>query len=217
MKYVYILLSATPSKFGKLIRCALNERYNHMSIALDNEFKELYSFARKKNHLPLEAGFVIEDYYRFSLCKEVPINCRVYKIPLKEEQYEKLLISIDKVRNDTSYVYNLFSALSFPIFKGFYVKKAFTCVGFVAFLLNNAGFKLRKKPWKYSPNSLGIELEPYLYYVGELADFNNFKENSNVNYSYFKKVNYIKKIWKSTQILCIIAKRTFSKLFVVFE
>ena len=157
MKYVYILLSATPSKFGKLIRCALNERYNHMSIALDNEFKELYSFARKKNHLPLEAGFVIEDYYRFSLCKEVPINCRVYKIPLKEEQYEKLLISIDKVRNDSSYVYNLFSALSFPIFKGFYVKKAFTCVGFVAFLLNNAGFKLRKKPWKYSPNSLGIE------------------------------------------------------------
>ena len=83
--------------------------------------------------------------------------------------------------------------------------------------INNAGFKLRKKPWKYSPNSLGIELERYLYYVGELADFNNFKENSNVNHSYFKKVNYIKKIWKSTQILCIIAKRTFSKLFVVFE
>ena len=56
-KYIYVLLTRTPTKFGALIRKVAKQHYNHASIALDSKFNHIYAFARKKHNTPLSYSY----------------------------------------------------------------------------------------------------------------------------------------------------------------
>ena len=43
---VYVILSATELKMGKIIRFLTRYKYNHVSITLDDELRYMYSFSR---------------------------------------------------------------------------------------------------------------------------------------------------------------------------
>ena len=60
-KYVYILLTRTETVPSKVIHFFKRMPYVHVSIALDEELDELYSFARKKINNPFRCGFIDED------------------------------------------------------------------------------------------------------------------------------------------------------------
>lgn len=90
MNHIYIVLTRTRTNLSKFIRFFTKKPYNHISLALDKELYELYSFGRRRPKNPFIAGFVKEDidhgfYHYFN-----DTTCVVYEVPVTERQLKNL-------------------------------------------------------------------------------------------------------------------------------
>ena len=100
MKNIYIILSHSGTIPSKLVKLYTRNKYSHVSISLDNDLKEFYSFGRKTLYNPLNSGFIIENknslfYKRFKNTK-----CTIIKLTVTKEQYDKLISIIDEYKNN---------------------------------------------------------------------------------------------------------------------
>lgn len=189
MKNVYIILSQTRTKFGWAIRRVGKVKYNHTAIALDDDFTEWYSFARKHHSAVLTGGVVKENIQRYTLKKDGAVQSAVFCIKLTDKKYEKIKKNIEKIYSDNEYIYNLLSVITYPVFQGFKTYKAFTCAEFVAYLLDSAGVggMFKEEFYKYTPDDIGKFLNDYLVFEGDLRDYvMNKDRNDMVTAEYFK-------------------------------
>ena len=172
-RYIYLVFSSTPSRFGRMIRFASGARFNHVSVAFDADLRKLYSFGRRRNHIPINAGLVQEYPERFSLRKVDYVGVRIYRIPVTPEQYRLGKLRIRQIMNDEKYLYNLYSVLFYPIFKGFYTYKAYTCVEFVIHMLRFMKIYVPtdKPSYKYLPDELESILDFPHYFEGNLLEY----------------------------------------------
>ena len=96
-KTIYIVLTETGSLLSRAIQMYTQENFNHVSIALDPELKEMYSFGRKQENNPLIGGFVQEDVHSKLLRKA---NCAIYEYKISDKQYEMLREEIAFFKRD---------------------------------------------------------------------------------------------------------------------
>lgn len=133
MKNIYVVLSSTPTRMGKLIRIFTRSFYNHSSISLTENLNEMYSFARYRASNPLVGGFVKEFPERFTLGKQQDVCIQVFKIPVTEEQYDTIKLFIYKIKDDKEEnIYNSLAAIGVLLGCKFDTYKAYTCSDFVA-------------------------------------------------------------------------------------
>lgn len=170
-KYIYLLISQTNTRFGKLIRKFGKIQYNHASIALDSELSEIYSFARQRHSLVLTGKLVRENISRFTLNRATHIDATIFKVPVTAEQYDEIRALIEEIYNDKEYLYNLFSVLTYPLTKGLSVYKAFTCNEFAMYVLKILGHEIKKPLYQYKPDDLLEMLEDRIYYQGNLLEY----------------------------------------------
>lgn len=160
---VYVILSATELKMGKIIRFLTRYKYNHVSITLDDELRYMYSFSRYHKRPSLYAGFVKESMLRYKNSK-----IKIYKIPIDKYTYRKMkryFKLLEQTKN--KYLYNLFSALFFVVHKKIKIDKSFTCIEFTLYTLSRYVPKLKIKDYKfYSIRDLDNLLNEYLMYEG---------------------------------------------------
>lgn len=170
-EYVYVVLSRTQTGIARILRTFGGLEYNHVSVALDHDLKELYSFARSEKYGIITGRLVREtsDRYLVGAKGEVPIL--VYRIPVTGEEWEQVRDEIRNIMNDSKYVYNLFSVMTYPIFGGFSIYKGYSCSEFVAGILKHLGYELDRPQHTYRPDDLRPVLEEYLYYEGSLQDY----------------------------------------------
>lgn len=183
--YIYVLISKTPTRFGRAIRKIANQEYNHASIALDEELCYTYAFARKCHKAPLLGGLVRESLDRFTLRQNDKVPVMIFKIPVTNKQYSEIKAWIEEMHNNRKYVYNLFSVLTYPIFKGFSVKKAFSCIEFVSYMLQYLGFLGEKPACKYKPDDLIIELKDYVWKTADIRDVMTYNANADAYFAPF--------------------------------
>lgn len=206
--YIYVMISKTPSKFARVIRKAMHIEYNHASLALDENLDEIYAFARYKNRVPVVAGLVRENAGRFTLCQHDDVKIKIFKVPVTQTQFIHIRQVINQILMDGEYHYNLFSALTFPILKGFQTYKAYTCIEFVMNMLVEAGIELEKPTWSYHPEELVAILGEYESYSGKLLEYREFEQDS--EQEFFEKSKRIT-AWKATiAVLAILLYRNVS-------
>ena len=186
-KFIYIIISKTPTRFGSLVRKCAKQTYNHASIALDEDLTHIYAFARTKHNAPLMGGLVRESLDRFTLRRDKSVPVMVFKIPVSQEQYEYISSLIDEMLYNKKYVYNLFSVFLYPIFKGFTVKNAFSCIEFVAYILQYLGFCMSKPACKFKPDDLMQELAGYVFRNDDIRRCTKYNPKYN---SYFDKFQW---------------------------
>ena len=107
--------------------------------------------------------------------------------------------------NNKKYVYNLFSVLTYPIFKGFSVKHAFSCIEFVTYILQYLGFCKDKKACKYKPDDLLTELADYKYIEKDIRECISYNEANSTYFAPFQ----IRIIPKSIAAVGRIIKHSF--------
>lgn len=88
MRYIYLVHTATTSLLGRAIGTYTKNRYNHVSLALDEELTLVYSFGRKQPNNPFLGGFVRENLTS-GLFEDA--SCCIYRLPIETEDYERLL------------------------------------------------------------------------------------------------------------------------------
>ncbi len=172
-KYIYVVISTTQTKFGGVIRKLGNIKYNHTAIALDRDLTRMYSFARRKHCAVLTGQLVKESVARYTLNKTEKASVVVFRLPVTQKQYDRVVEIIDNIYNDGAYIYNLLSVLLYPVTRGcFSVYKAFTCIEFVMYVLNNIGFLECDKPYcGYKPDDMLNILSDYKIFEGEITDY----------------------------------------------
>lgn len=60
MKKIYIVLTHTGTNLSKIIKNWTKDEFSHVSIALDEDLDEMYSFGRLHPYNPVWAGLVHE-------------------------------------------------------------------------------------------------------------------------------------------------------------
>ncbi len=167
MQYLYVMFSSTPYKMGKFIRTVTRSPYNHMSISLDPELKELYTFARRYDRTPFYGGFVRETpgrYYR----KGEPAQVCLCRLPLTEAQYRDLKNHLEQMYCQRDrYLYNYFSVLAVPLQRRIRVHNAYVCVEFCMDVLSRAGLEVDLRKY-YSIKKAVRLMEPWCFYVGSI-------------------------------------------------
>jgi len=140
MKNVYIMLSFTGTAPSKIIKLYSKEKYSHVSIALDAELRELYSFARKKVNNPFIGGFVKEDIDDGIYKKFNNTRCCIYSIQVTDEQYEaiKSIIQEFEIKKDKLH-YNMIGLLGVMFNVPIERRNHYFCSQFVSEVLLRSG------------------------------------------------------------------------------
>ena len=165
-KYLYVLFSATPYRMGRMIRFVTGEPYNHVAIALEEDLRELYAFARRYYHTPFYGGFVTEHSCRYHH-NGATADIRLCRLPVTQAQWEQLNRRLSYMRaHPQRYLYNHLSALAAPFHQKITVRDAYTCAEFTVSVLQELGFDFNSRMF-YTIGDIAQKLAPYRCYEGE--------------------------------------------------
>lgn len=138
--YIYIVFSSTQYLIGKAIRKITGEPYNHMSIALDEDLEQMYSFARRHYHTPLYGGFVRESKARYC-AKGQRAHIEICRLPVDASRLAAVKERLAHMYSQRDlYIYNHASAISALLRKSVKVRKSYTCVEFGVDILHQLDY-----------------------------------------------------------------------------
>lgn len=138
-KYIYLVFSTTQNGMGRMIRRVTGYRFNHVSVALAAGTGRMYSFARHYKDAPLYGGFVCETARRFAGDSAHVATVRVCAIPVSDGQHRRARQYLNSLRRESGhYIYDLASAVTFPLGREVHVPGAMTCIQFAVTLLRRA-------------------------------------------------------------------------------
>lgn len=165
-KYLYVLFSATPYRMGRMIRFMTGEPYNHVAIALEEDLKEMYAFARRYYRTPFYGGFVTEHPYRYHHKGNTAHIC-LCRLPVTPEQWNKLNNRLAHMRSHSHrYLYNHLSVLAALFRQKISVRDAYTCAEFTVSVLQELGYDFSSRKF-YSIGDIARKLSPFCCYEGD--------------------------------------------------
>ncbi len=172
---VYLLLTDTGTLFTRMIKLYTKECLNHASISFDSDFKEVYSFGRKRPKNPFIGGFVKEDV-RSELFRNA--SCEIYVFNVSEKQYHNMLLLIKEIeKNQQLYRYNLLGLFAIVLNKKLHRKHAFFCSHFVATVLQEGRLlNTTKHISMMTPQDLKQTSSHRLIYQGNLQTYFSYED-----------------------------------------
>lgn len=179
MKKIYIITTYTGTVLSYLIRNISNTPYAHVSIALNEDLRPMYSFGRLNPKTPIFAGFVEENINEGLYAIRKNTMCRVYSLEVTDAQYEDLEKNISEVSlNRKEYDYDIKGLVRLSINRPRQKDYKYVCSNFVADMLVKSNINIVEKPsHEVRPNDF-FDLHHFtLEYEGLLSKY-GMEENS---------------------------------------
>ena len=140
MKKIYIILAHTGTILSTIIRYWTKDEFSHVSIALDADLEEMYSFGRLNPYNPFLGSFVHEHINRGTFKRFKKTRAEVYSLFVSDEQYEKAKKTIQYFNNNKQkYKFNVIGLACVSINKKIMRKNSFYCAEFVKHILKVIG------------------------------------------------------------------------------
>ena len=170
---LYILLSDSNSIISKGIKIYTRKPYSHVSIALDKDLNEIYSFSRLKPYNPLIGGFIREDIDvgTFSVFPNTIVE--LYSIDITLDQYKQIQEEIKRFsESERRYTYNYLGIIGIIINRPINREYKYFCSQFVAEVLTNSDIKIiEKDKGLTAPNDFRNHKDLNLVYRGNLQEY----------------------------------------------
>ena len=142
MSKIYIVLTYTGTILSKIIKTYTKDEFAHVSIALDEELEELYSFGRLNPYNPFWGGFIHEGINKGTFKRFKKTKAAIYSLEIDEEQYKEIQETIENVRkSEKPYKFNSIGLFAVAFKMKIYKKHSFYCAEFVKYVLENSGIK----------------------------------------------------------------------------
>lgn len=142
MKKIYIILTHTGTALSKIIKGFTKDEFSHVSIALDIELKEMYSFGRLNPNNPFWGGFVHEYIDKGTFKRFYKTRAKVYSLEVTEEQYRSIKSNIDQIKNNKEdYKFNIIGLFAVGFHKKIKKQKSFYCAEFIKYVMEKADIK----------------------------------------------------------------------------
>ena len=165
MKKIYIILAHTGTILSNIIRYWTKDEVSHVSIALDADLEEMYSFGRLNAYNPFWGGFVHEHINKGTFKRFKNTTAEVYSLFITDKQYEKAKKTIKYFENNKQkYKFNVLGLACVSINKKIIRKNTFYCAEFVRHMLKVIGItEVNKLPKIIRPQNFkelnGLRLE----------------------------------------------------------
>ena len=165
MQKLYITLTHTGTLLSRIIKYFTKDEFSHISIALDEELEEMYSFGRLNPYNPFWGSFVHEGIDIGTFKRFRNTRTEVYSLFVTEEQYEKAgKIITYFIENKKKYRFNFIGLACVGINKRVMRKNRFYCAEFVRHVMKSAGIaEVNELPKLIKPEDFkkiqGLKLE----------------------------------------------------------
>ncbi len=139
MKKIYLVLTHTGTNLSKIIKNFTKDEFTHISIALDNNLEEMYSFGRLNPYNAFKGGFVQEHIDSGTFKRFKNTVAKIYYLDVTDKQYEDIKNNIKEIEKERKkYKFNIIGLFAV----GFNVKikkeKYFYCAEFVKYILEKS-------------------------------------------------------------------------------
>lgn len=139
MKEIYIVLTHTGTILSQIIKKYTKDEFSHVSIALDSELKQMYSFGRLNPYNPFWGGFVHEYIDKGTFKRFDQTRANIYSLKITDEQYEKIKNKIKHFETEKdNYTFNILGLFAVGFHKRIKKAHSFYCAEFVKYLLDEA-------------------------------------------------------------------------------
>ena len=126
MKKIYIVLTHTGTILSKIIKYWTKDEFSHVSIALDEDLKEMYSFGRLHPYNPIIGGFVHEKINKGTFKRFYKTKASIYSVEVEDNQFNNLKNIIYRIRdNKKQYKFNKIGLLAIGFKKEIKKQKLF--------------------------------------------------------------------------------------------
>ncbi len=106
-KKIYVVVTQTGTILSRILKCITHNKYNHASIALDENLNEMYSFGRKQAYNPFWGGFVRESPKFGTFKRFKKTISKIIEFEIDEEKYNYIKEKLHSMNeNNSQYHYN---------------------------------------------------------------------------------------------------------------
>ncbi len=135
---IQLIFSYTGTYFSKFLKIVMRSKYAHISICLDGDIKEVYSFGRKNHKLMFPAGFVNEDLEYIDKVSG-SVSCLIYELDVSDYQFKKLKKSIKEyIKEQDKYQYDILGLTFMVLGKPYQRRYHRVCSQFVGKVLQDS-------------------------------------------------------------------------------
>lgn len=143
MKKIYIILTHTGTILSRIIKKYTKDEFSHVSISLDINLKEMYSFGRLNPYNALWGGFIHEYIDKGTFKRFYKTKTKIYSLEITEEQNEKVKNNIERIkRNKKDYKFNMLGLLAVGFHKKIRKEHSFYCAEFIKYVLEKSEIKV---------------------------------------------------------------------------
>ena len=139
MKAIYIVLTHTGTVLSRIIKNYTQDEFSHVSISLDKELKEMYSFGRLNPYNPFWGGFVQEGINFGTFKRFRKTVCKIYSLKITEEQYNNVRGMIEYIKSSKQLQkFNVIGLFAVGFNKRISFENSFYCAEFVKYVLDKS-------------------------------------------------------------------------------
>lgn len=139
MKNIYIVVSYTGTMLSQIIKTYTRDEFSHVSIALDPELKEMYSFGRLWSYNPFWGGFVHEATDRGTFKRFYNTRVKISSYEVTDAQYEKVKETIRQIEAfKQNYKFNTIGLFAVGLHRKIAFENSFYCAEFVKYVIENS-------------------------------------------------------------------------------
>lgn len=136
MKKIYIVLTNTGTVLSNIIKKWTKDKNTHISISLDKDLIELYSFGRLNPYNAFVGGFIKEGIHTGTFKRFMKTTTQIYSLLITDEQYDRIMEIIEDFRKQKQlYKFNILGLILAGFNKTVERKNKFYCAQFVKHVL----------------------------------------------------------------------------------
>lgn len=163
-KKIYIVLTHTGTALSRLIKVYTGAEFSHVSISLDKNLRQMYSFGRVNPYNPFVGGLVHEKLESGTFKRFHRTYAAIYSVDVTNKQYNNIKSNVlNMYKNKSLYKFNVLGLFA----NGFHIsikrKNYFYCAEFI----------------KHVTDKAQVDLD-----IPELARPNDFKDLDKLNLEY---------------------------------
>lgn len=170
MKKIYIILTYTGTILSRIVKIYTRKEYSHVSISLDRDLNEMYSFGRLNPYNPFIGGFVHEGIDRGTFKRFKNTKTKIYSMEIDEEKYERLEEIIENIQQKKKlYKFNVIGLIAVALNVRIKREKCFYCAEFVKYVLEQS--EVVELPEIIKPDDFNKLNGLNEVYIGKLQDY----------------------------------------------
>lgn len=168
---IYIVLTYTGTFLSRFIKIYTGDEFSHVSLSLDKNLNEMYSFGRLNPYNPFIGGFIHEKIDDGTFKRFPKTKAAIYALRVTPHQYNKIKQIIKVMKKERSnYKFNIIGLFAIGLNIKYQKANAFYCAEFVKYLIDEANININL-PVLVKPNDFKKIEKLKLKYQGTLKNY----------------------------------------------